>query len=224
MGIKRNKEIGLDFADVSYSSSNTGIATVNTGIITAVTEGTATITVSYTEGGITKSDTVEVTVTPVTPETYIITASACLHGSISPSGNVTVNQGSDKLFTITPNTGYSINDVLVDGSSVGAVSSYTFTNVTENHTISATFCVTAGPVHNLTKNTYYNTIQATVNAASPGDTIIVRDGTYTENVDVNKDHLTIKSENGAEVTIVQAANPDDKGFFYVRPAWVITSR
>lgn len=52
----------------------------------------------------------------------------------------------------------------------------------------------------------YTTIQAAVDAARPGDTIIVRDGTYTENVDVNKDHLTIQSENGAEVTIVQAAN------------------
>ena len=51
----------------------------------------------------------------------------------------------------------------------------------------------------------YSTIQAAVNAASPGDTIIMRDGTYTENVDVNKDHLTIRSENGAEVTFVQAA-------------------
>ena len=52
----------------------------------------------------------------------------------------------------------------------------------------------------------YATIQAAVDTASPGDTIIVRGGTYTENVDVNKDHLTIQSENGAEVTIVQAAD------------------
>ena len=58
----------------------------------------------------------------------------------------------------------------------------------------------------------YPTIQAAVNAASPGDTIIVRDGTYTENVDVNKDHLTIQSQNGAEKTIVQAANADDNIF------------
>ena len=58
----------------------------------------------------------------------------------------------------------------------------------------------------------YPTIQAAVNAASPGDTIIVRDGTYTENVNVYKDHLTIQSENGAEVTIVQAANPNDHVF------------
>ena len=76
----------------------------------------------------------------VTPtNTYTITASAGPHGSISPSGNVTVNQGSDKSFTIIPVIGYSIDDVLVDGSSVGAVSSYTFTNVTKDHTISATF-------------------------------------------------------------------------------------
>ena len=58
----------------------------------------------------------------------------------------------------------------------------------------------------------YSTIQAAVNAASPGDTVIVRDGTYIENVDVNKDHLTIRSEHGAEVTIVQAANSRDYVF------------
>ena len=58
----------------------------------------------------------------------------------------------------------------------------------------------------------YSTIQAAVDAASSGDTIIVRDGTYTENVDVNKDNLAIISENGAEVTVVQAANLDDHVF------------
>ena len=68
-----------------------------------------------------------------------ITASAGSNGSISPSGDVIVNQGLDKSFTITPDTGYQIADVLVDGSSVGAVSSYTFTNVTEDHIISANF-------------------------------------------------------------------------------------
>jgi len=52
----------------------------------------------------------------------------------------------------------------------------------------------------------FTSIQDAVDAASPGDTIIVYPGTYTENVDVNKDHLTIKSEGGAEATIVQAAD------------------
>ena len=74
-----------------------------------------------------------------TTETYTITASAGSHGSINPSGEITVNQGSDKSFNITSDTGYQIADVLVDGSSVEAVSSYTFINVTEDHAISATF-------------------------------------------------------------------------------------
>jgi parallel beta-helix repeat protein len=57
----------------------------------------------------------------------------------------------------------------------------------------------------------YPTIQAAVNVASAGDTIIVRDGTYNENVKVNK-RLTIQSENGANCTIVQAANSTDHVF------------
>jgi len=58
----------------------------------------------------------------------------------------------------------------------------------------------------------YPTIQEAVDAANPGDTIIVRDGIYIENININKDHLTIKSENGADSTIVQAANSDDHVF------------
>jgi hypothetical protein len=49
--------------------------------------------------------------------------------------------GGGRAFTITPDVGYHIVDVLVDGSSVGAVPTYTFTNVTANHTISATFAI-----------------------------------------------------------------------------------
>jgi hypothetical protein len=71
--------------------------------------------------------------------TYTITASAGSGGSISPSGAVTVGSGSDQSFTIAADPGYSIADVLVDGSSVGAVTSHTFTNVTADHTISASF-------------------------------------------------------------------------------------
>lgn len=77
-----------------------------------------------------------------TIETYTITASAGSHGSINPSGEITVNKDSDKSFTITPDAGYQIADVLVDGSSAGAISSYTFTNITEDHTISASFIPT----------------------------------------------------------------------------------
>ncbi|NYT00644.1 MAG: hypothetical protein GKB99_02835, partial [Methanocellales archaeon] len=58
---------------------------------------------------------------------------------------------------------------------------------------------------------HYTTIQAAVNAASVGDTIIVRDGTYIENIDVNK-RLTIRSENGSDVTLVQAQSSSDYVF------------
>jgi len=79
-------------------------------------------------------------------------------------------------------------------------------------TLSATFTVVAGLVHNISKDTYYNTIQAALDDADNNNTIEVADGIYTENVDVNKDHLTIRSENGADSTIVQAANPDNHVF------------
>ena len=58
----------------------------------------------------------------------------------------------------------------------------------------------------------YLTIQSAIDSANPGDTIIVRDGIYTENVKLNKPHLTIKSENGAEGTIVQAADSNSNIF------------
>ena len=71
----------------------------------------------------------------------IITASAGANGSITPSGAVAVNYGADQSFTITPDAHYHVADVLVDGSSVGAVTSYTFTNVTTSHTIAASFAI-----------------------------------------------------------------------------------
>ena len=73
--------------------------------------------------------------------TYHITASAGPNGSITPSGTVSVDYGQEQAFTITPDPGYQIVDVLVDGSSVGAVSSYTFTDVAAGHTIAASFAV-----------------------------------------------------------------------------------
>lgn len=70
---------------------------------------------------------------------YTITASAGEGGSISPSGRVSVSSGTNKTFTMKPAEGYQVADVLVDGESVGAVSSYTFKNVREKHTIEVTF-------------------------------------------------------------------------------------
>ena len=72
-------------------------------------------------------------------EVRVITATAGEHGKIAPTGDVAVPKGESKTFTITPDSGYHIKDVLVDGKSVGAVGTYTFENVVDNHTIHATF-------------------------------------------------------------------------------------
>ncbi|MCK4827388.1 hypothetical protein KA005_67275, partial [bacterium] len=79
-----------------------------------------------------------------------VTASAGTGGTISPSGSVSVNSGANQTFTITPNTGYSVSEVQVDGSPIQAVASYTFTNVTSNHTIAVSFkpAVIAGDINN----------------------------------------------------------------------------
>ena len=70
---------------------------------------------------------------------FTITASAGAGGSISPCGSVSVREGGDKIFTITPDSGYRISYVLADGKRVGAVESYTFEDVQKGHTIEAVF-------------------------------------------------------------------------------------
>lgn len=77
--------------------------------------------------------------TPTQPTTYTITASAGQGGSITPSGAVSVDKGGSQTFTIKPSDNYEIADVKVDGQSVGKKTEYTFENVTEAHTIAATF-------------------------------------------------------------------------------------
>ena len=75
---------------------------------------------------------------------YTIKATAGTNGSISPSGWTSVRDGRDQTFIITPDKGYAVAKVLVDGKSVGAVKSYTFKNVTKDHTIEAIFMKSNG--------------------------------------------------------------------------------
>ena len=77
---------------------------------------------------------------------YTITATAGEGGSITPAGAVSVKEGASQTFAIAAQEGYAIADVLADGQSVGAVDSYTFENVTANHTIAAVFTRTASNV------------------------------------------------------------------------------
>ena len=70
---------------------------------------------------------------------YTIEATAGAGGSISPSGSVSVREGRDQTFTITPDKGYAVSNVKIDGKSIGAVKSYTFENVSRTHTIEVIF-------------------------------------------------------------------------------------
>lgn len=81
----------------------------------------------------------------VTPTSYTVTATAGAGGSINLSGAIVVSEGENQTFTITPEEGYEISDVLVDSVSVGAVSTYTFNNIQQDHTIAASFAQTGTP-------------------------------------------------------------------------------
>jgi len=87
---------------------------------------------AYTFSNVQANHTISAAFTPIT---FTLTASAGTGGSISPSGTVTVNQGASQSFTITPNSGFLVSTVTVDGVNQGAITTYTFSNVTANHTI-----------------------------------------------------------------------------------------
>jgi hypothetical protein len=105
--------------------------------ILAITDNTVNVgnTTPYTITNITSTHNVVATFLPI----YTISATAGPNGSISPIGNVSVDSGTNLHFSIIPYLGYRVLDVLVDGTSVGSMTAYTFTNVTANHTISVTF-------------------------------------------------------------------------------------
>lgn len=139
------------------------------------------------EGDLESADSEEVSYqTPVSETTtYTITAAAGNNGSISPSGSVAVAEDADQTFTITPDSGYSIADVLVDGVSQGAIASYAFSQVAADHTITVEF----------TADTYWISASAgdhgDINPV--GDTEVVQRGSQT---------FTITPDDGYSVASV----------------------
>jgi hypothetical protein len=91
---------------------------------------------SYTFENVTGPHTIQAVFAPVP---HVITASAGPNGSITPSGEIETVNGANQSFTITPQPGYRIADVVVDGTSAGGMSSYTFSNIAADHTIAAVF-------------------------------------------------------------------------------------
>ena len=136
------KEVPYDATDMAFTITG-GTAIAHGAALSVADHNGKTITVTY-QGQAAATNALTVTAKQSGGGTtrYTITASAGEGGAISPSGSVQVVRGGDKTFTITPGEGYEIADVLVDGESVGAVSSYTFENVRARHTIEAVFAKT----------------------------------------------------------------------------------
>jgi hypothetical protein len=124
---------------VNSGGSQTFTISANSGyhVNDVLVDGTSVGAVSsYSFSSVTADHTISAS---FAADSYTLTATAGANGSISPSGSVSVNSGGSQTFAISANSGYHVNDVLVDGTSVGAVSSYSFSSVTADHTISASF-------------------------------------------------------------------------------------
>ncbi|MBI5476171.1 MAG: InlB B-repeat-containing protein, partial [Ignavibacteriales bacterium] len=169
-------------------------------------------TTSYTFKNVTAPHTITAYFKTVT-KTIVATAHG--DGTILPSGSVEVTQGTDQAFTMTPYPGGSVTDVLVDGVSQGAITSYTFTNVQVPHTIDAYFStvsytlgttvVGSGSVTKVPDQTSYSygtSVQLTA-TSDPGNHFVGWSGDATGGTNP----LTITMDGNKNITATFAANP-----------------
>ncbi|MBI5400820.1 MAG: hypothetical protein HZB12_01755 [Candidatus Yonathbacteria bacterium] len=111
---------------------------IETLVVDSVSIATST---SYTFTDVTADHTISATfaLIPPPPGSFTIIATAGAHGSVLPSGSTVIAQGNSQAYTITPNTGYDVESLLIDSFAVATSTSHSFTNVQANHTIEATF-------------------------------------------------------------------------------------
>lgn len=195
---------GIEWA-VFEGATRVGGAVGSTGTFTATVGHTYTVyAVSGNPGPIGTA-----TVTPSAVTQFTLTASAGTNGSISP-GSVTVNEGANQTFTFTPNSGYHVADVLVDGVSVGAVNTYTFNNVTANHTVSVSFAANTVNTFTLTPTSGANGSISPATAqevAAGGDfTFLITANTGFHVADVLVDGVSVGAVGSYTFSNVQAAH------------------
>lgn len=182
----------ITMANVTKGASQSFSITPSTGYqvtgvsVDGVSVGAVT---SYTFNNVVANHALSATFGTTAPTSYTITASAGSGGTISPSGSVAVASGGSKSFTITPSSGYTISDVKVDGTSVGAVSSYTFSSLAANRTISATFAATT------TTTAHWKEVTTSTTAGQYGTAKYMQWSPVTADAtgNVTKLHISIKS-------------------------------
>src|SRR5467141_48309 len=113
--------------DTGYYIADVHVDTVSVGAVP-----------KYTFSSVSANHTIEAS---FAIQTFSVVSTAGKHGNITPLGKIVINYGASQKYLVTPDAGYHVLDVLVDGSSVGAVTSYMLTNVTTTHTIDASFAI-----------------------------------------------------------------------------------
>ena len=179
ISISSSTSTGYTFS--SWSSSSNQIASATSSYTTVTVSGPGTVTANFAL------------------ITYQIKVTQSNDGTISP-GTSTVDYGSSKTFTITPTSGFYITDVKVDGSSVGAPTSYEFSSIQGGHTITASFA----PI----SLTVPVTVQATV--TSTNSTYSVQ---YVGNATLSDLTITpIPSDSTTQVTFTITGQSGTSGF------------
>ena len=184
---------------------------------------------SFNFDDVSSAHTISASFTSTSSESFAVSATAGLGGSISPSGVSMVEQGGSITYTISNNDCYIINDVIVDGESQGAINSYTFQNVNETHNISASFTYLAAPrKFNGIKNVceFENSGQvlsysveqfegATYNwTVPPTTTIVSGQGTNTINITINSG-FGASANKQLRVTAVYSCGESDLSVYYL---------
>lgn len=176
---------------------------------------------------------------------FTITSSAGANGTISPAGVTGVANNGSQSYTITPSTCYNVADVLVDGISVGAVNNYTFSNVTANHTISASFAlqpalvapVISGPTNvcaflgNSTPVTYTaNSAGATNYSWTVPPNVNVVSGAGTANLTLTfNSNFSLQGNKQLRVTAISVCGTSSQSIYYLNtqlpgtPAVIVAS-
>lgn len=139
---------------------------------------------------------------------FVITAAAGNGGTISDMGTSSITYNGSKTYTITPNTGFHISDVFVDGFSVGAVSTYTFNNVTTNHIIFAEFAA----------NEYTITVTQPANGVITPGTISVLNGATPAFVITPTIGYSVSAINVNGTNVISSATHVNDVYTYVFPA------